>query len=397
MKNTFTSLMLIVFSFAAIAQEYNPVIDSLISEVNQDTLVSFVRILSGEDSVYINGQKELIDQRVYNSNDLAKDYIKQKLESYDLTPIEQAFSNNGTNVFAIQEGTTMPDKYYIICAHYDAVTYYAADDNASGTAVVLEAARLMSNMEFPHSLVYALWDEEEIGLLGSAFYASQAEMNGMNILGVINIDMIGWDGDDDGLVELHSNYLADSDKIANAMVDVNTDYNLTLEPVIEEPGTGASDHASFWNNGFGAILLIEGYWSGDFNPYYHTPADRISEFNLPYFYKASQLAIGSIATLASYVGFVSIEESDEQRISLSNYPNPFSTVTTVEYNVHDDGYVQLSLFNGYGQQMRTLFEGHSNKEVHSLSLNATGLPVGIYTIVMHTRREIITRQIVISR
>ena len=291
------------FNISLSAQHYNPVIDSLISEVNQDSLVSYVRILSGEDSVYINGTKSLIEQRVYNSNDLAADYVYEKLQSFNLDTYKEDYAENGTNVYAIKEGSKYPEEYYFICAHYDGVTYHCADDNASGTATVLEAARLMSVVDFEYSLVFALWDEEEIGLIGSREYANVANDEGMQIKGVVNIDMIGWDSDDDGLVEIHSNDFPESLDIVDMMIEVNEDYEIGLSPTVQNPGTGASDHSSFWNAGYGSVLLIEGYWSGDFNPYYHTADDRVALFNVPYFHLAASLAIGTTASFAIITDF----------------------------------------------------------------------------------------------
>ena len=74
------------------------------------------------------------------------------------------------------------DDIYIICAHYDSVTTYCADDNASSVAAVIEAARILSGECFDFTIVYALWDQEEIGLVGSEYYAF---VNQQEILGVL--------------------------------------------------------------------------------------------------------------------------------------------------------------------------------------------------------------------
>lgn len=132
MKKLYLSILLIFLCFSAVSQSFNHLVDSIISQVNIDSLTYNVNILSGEDSTYVNGEKVLIKQRVAGmGNDLAKDYLVERLNAYGLEVTEQV---QGTvkNVYAIQPGTLYPWKYYMICAHYDAVTYYAADDNASG-------------------------------------------------------------------------------------------------------------------------------------------------------------------------------------------------------------------------------------------------------------------------
>ena len=177
---SFIYLIIFLTSFSTIySQTYNPFIEELINQTNLDSLVSFVRILSGEDSVMIGGTKVVIHHRISNvNNDLAADYIKQKLEVYGLDTYDQVYySSYGRNIYAIQPGILYPDEQYIICAHYDAVDFYCADDDASGVAAVLEAARILSNYQLDYTLIYALWDEEEIGLYGSAYYANQAFSN----------------------------------------------------------------------------------------------------------------------------------------------------------------------------------------------------------------------------
>jgi len=273
----------------------------------------FVKELSGEVSTIIGGSPYTIVSRHKNnaSNNKAADYIKQKLQSYGLPAYDQNFSSTGRNVYGVQLGTVYPNKKYIICAHYDdmpsGTTAPGADDNASGTAAVIEAARIFTQYQSKYTIIYALWDEEEQGLIGSAYYAQQAHNAGDSIMGVINMDMIAWDNDNDGVGEIHVRNYANSISLKDLMVQVNTTYSIGVIPSIFNPGATASDHASFWNNGYGALLLIEEYYGGDFNAYYHTVNDKILYFNQPYFHKMSRLALGTVATLADLTVIVPVE------------------------------------------------------------------------------------------
>lgn len=281
------------------AQSPNPTVEGLIEQTNLDSLVKYVNELTGEVPVIVNGSPVTIQHRVSSmGNDLAADYLVQKLESFGLSVTDQQYSTDGRNIFATQTGIVYPNEKFIICAHYDAVADYCADDNASGTSAVLEAARLLSQQDFPYTIIYALWDEEEIGLIGSGYYADQAAANGDVINGVINLEMFGWDSNDDGLYDIHTDNIANSVELAQAIVNVDETYELNLSQVTYNPGTGSSDHSSFWNNGYGAVVFSEAFFGGDSNPYYHTSSDRISEFNLPYFHELSKLAVGTIVTLA---------------------------------------------------------------------------------------------------
>ncbi|MCU0406645.1 MAG: M20/M25/M40 family metallo-hydrolase, partial [Ignavibacteriaceae bacterium] len=279
-------------------------IQTIINSTNIDSLMYFVKELSGEVSTIIGGSPYTIVSRHKNnaSNNKSADYIKQKLQSYGLPAYDQNFSSTGRNVYGVQLGTVYPNKKYIICAHYDdmpsGTTAPGADDNASGTAAVIEAARIFTQYQSKYTIIYALWDEEEQGLIGSAYYAQQAHNAGDSIMGVINMDMIAWDNDNDGVGEIHVRNYANSVSLKDLMVQVNTTYSIGVIPSIINPGATASDHSSFWNNGYGALLLIEEYYGGDFNAYYHTVNDKILYFKQPYFHKMSRLALGTVATLA---------------------------------------------------------------------------------------------------
>jgi hypothetical protein len=72
-----------------------------------------------------------------------------------------------------------------------------------------------------------------------------------------------------------------------------------LSYYINNPGSSYSDHSSFWQRGFPAVLLIEDDFYNDFNFYYHTSNDRIQYFNDTYFHNSSKLAIGTLSELAS--------------------------------------------------------------------------------------------------
>jgi Zn-dependent M28 family amino/carboxypeptidase len=104
------------------------------------------------------------------------------------------------NVVAIQRGTLDPDRVVLMTAHYDsrvndvmdAVTDApGANDNASGTAAVLEAARVLSRYELAGTIVYAALAGEEQGLVGGAIVAAHAQAEGWRVKAVLNNDMIG--------------------------------------------------------------------------------------------------------------------------------------------------------------------------------------------------------------
>jgi len=99
----------------------------------------------------------------------------------------------GVNVIGTRPGKTKPGEHVLMGAHYDHIPGCpGADDNATGTAAVLELARVLSKASFDRTLVAACFDEEETGLLGSKAYVARALKTGENIVGVMVFDMIGY-------------------------------------------------------------------------------------------------------------------------------------------------------------------------------------------------------------
>ncbi|MCI4667569.1 MAG: M28 family metallopeptidase [Bacteroidia bacterium] len=117
------------------------------------------------------------------------------------------------NVIAIQRGTSTPNNYVIMSGDIDSRASSATDpntdapganDNATGMAGAIEAARVLSKYKFPSSVVYAGLSGEEQGLYGGKHMANMAEKEGWNIIGVLNNDMIGNIEGIDGVIDNRS-------------------------------------------------------------------------------------------------------------------------------------------------------------------------------------------------
>ncbi|WP_452222267.1 M28 family peptidase [Lacinutrix salivirga] len=301
-KLIFSVLGSFVFVFSALGQT----IGEVINEVNLDSLQLTLREFTGEQATIVNGSTVTITSRVQANNELAADYLYEKLDKLDnLTVTNQLINGEAgrRNVIATQIGKTNPNNIYIICAHYDSVADYCADDNASGTAAILEIARILSKQCLDNTLVYALWDEEENGLVGSAYYANQAQANGDNILGVLNIDMMGYDGNNDNDFDIDVRDIANSLSMKDDIIAIlNTPaYGFNLNVNVVNPGTTASDHSRFWNRGYSAVLVGESWETNDQTPFYHSSNDRYNTLNFPYYHELSKLIMGYMVTKAGLV------------------------------------------------------------------------------------------------
>jgi hypothetical protein len=141
------------------------------------------------------------------------------------------------NVMAIKRGTVYPDRYIIMSGDIDSRVSDpldgtsdspGANDNASGMAGVIEAARVLSMYDFPTSIIFVGLSGEEQGLFGGKFLAKDAKEAGWNIIGVINNDMIGNISGIDGVAD-------------------NTSFRVFSEPIPPNP----DERQMIWNRFYG--------------------------------------------------------------------------------------------------------------------------------------------------
>lgn len=212
------------------------------------------------------------DDRGFGSeHDLARDNIVEVLSSFDLVVELEPFPYNDLtyyNVVATQLGTEFPDEVYVVGAHFDSANNPGADDNGSGTAVVMEVARVISQHRSARTIRYVLFDREEQGLRGSkAFVADHADEA---ILMAVTADMIGHDSGD---YAMNIYGRSTSANVVNGVADAIDTYGDGLDAFVNLGDFGFSDHASFESAGIPACVIIERCYSC--NPYYHTLNDAV--------------------------------------------------------------------------------------------------------------------------
>jgi hypothetical protein len=211
---------------------------------------------------------------------------------------------NLLNVVATIDGSCYPGRQVLITGHYDDVSDDAynfapgADDNASGTVSLLASASILKDYNLTNTVKFVAFAGEEQGLLGSAAYAEEAYNRGDTILGVLNFDMIAWEGNGDNIIEVHCGTPSQNQALANLFISTISDYGLSLvAQKITSGATDRSDHASFWAYNYPAILGIEDM--DDFNPSYHTTGDRVSAFDTAYYVDFTKAAVASISILGN--------------------------------------------------------------------------------------------------
>ena len=230
------------------------------------------------------------------------------------------------NVVAVlpRRPASSSNRIFIICAHYDtqaireqnwnplASTAPGANDNGTGVAAMLEIAYLLSRYEYDHELRFIALGGEELGFLGSRYYVQQASTieegpdanttsQRENIVGVFNLDMLGFNWKSD-LVEIITNN--DSAWMGRALIIANTWYNVGLKiRRTQDEFVDISSHKPFWDSGYNAVTLTESStpWRDsqnyDANPFYHTSADTADKVNFNLVRKVTQLVLVTVDNL----------------------------------------------------------------------------------------------------
>jgi hypothetical protein len=214
------------------------------------------------------------------------------------------------NIIATIPGQVHPDEVVFIIAHYDSISddpYNSApgaDDNGTGTTAVIEAARVLSGYTFERTVKFGCFSGEEQGLVGSWAYVSDIAAAGMNVVGCINFDMIGFPGSDPAPPDLIIYTDNNSLYIANLLRDAALHYFPDdLEPIVLVEDMSASDHAAFWYAGYPAVFGIECEpWTADFNPYYHTTNDTMDHVDFEYAADVARAGVAALADMAVPLG-----------------------------------------------------------------------------------------------
>jgi hypothetical protein len=282
------------------APAQDPFIETIVDQVSSSSLNAGVQTLQGFQTRYASTSNcDAAAESLFSA------FTGLGLDEVRFDPFTYSGSRTSRNVVAQKTGRTYPDDIYIICAHYDSTSPSAtretlapgADDNASGTAAVLEAARTLAAHPFDFTVRFVAFSAEEWGLYGSRAYAGAARMAGERILGVINLDMIGYANARPEDLELIVN--ADSGWLAELFLVAATHYGPVGAVKTVDPSVIYSDHSPFWDVGYPALLAIEDYPLN--NPYYHQTTDTLDRLDAGFFTCATRAAVGLLAGLAQPV------------------------------------------------------------------------------------------------
>lgn len=203
----------------------------------------------------------------------------------DINLDNQFFKNYQVrNVIGMIPGTKYHDSTFVVTAHYDhqghlgAKQYYpGANDNASGTAMLLNLACYYMKNRPEYSVVFIAFAGEEAGLRGSTYYANNPMLPLENIKYLVNLDMIGDNGDN-----LYAETNISGERGLRLFETINNE-NQFFNSIQRGELAGNSDHFPFTEKNVPAILMM--FEEGDAFPYYHTYKDTVKTMSFDSFEK----------------------------------------------------------------------------------------------------------------
>lgn len=217
-------------------------------------------------------------------------------------PFAMARRNNpdsvrGVNVLGMVRGTRAPDRVLVVSAHFDHVgtrngnIYNGADDNASGTAALLQLAAHFQANPASHTIIFAFFDAEEMGLLGARAFVANPPVPLAQIAANVNLDMVAR-GDNGNLWAVGTNPWPQMKPIVEGLVPAAP---VTLKMGFDT-GTGRDNWTSQSDQGaFHALGIPFVYFGVEDHPDYHQPGDDPEKVNGGFYYNAAR-TIGAFVT-----------------------------------------------------------------------------------------------------
>ena len=210
----------------------------------------------------------------------AQNWILEQFESYsdlDISLHYFPYQSNmlaAGNVIAVKAGSEFPDEFILLSAHYDHQSGPGADDNASGTAGVLECAKILSQIETKRSIIFAAFNCEEFGLVGSFAYAEKCAAQNMNIIAAFNLDQIGYVFPQTE-IKMGAGYSPISKNLFDYYLQTANLYVPDIPTFHFTKGDHYnSDNTSFNIHGYASLYISDSEYDVDI-PCYHKPCDTL--------------------------------------------------------------------------------------------------------------------------
>ena len=264
-------------------------VKDVVAQASVDRIFGYEETLFGFDSKHITRP----------GNKLAADYLLATYKSFGYEPELQTFAARNalggqtSNVLATLRGTVNPELVYVVSSHFDSVAVGpGADDDTSGTAALLETARIMAKRPQPATIIFASFTGEEGGLLGSREFVRQAVEKKMQLVGALNNDMVGWANDQrlDNTIRYSNRGIRDIQHGA-AMLFTSL---ITYDALYYK----STDAAAFYD-AYGDIVGGIGSYPVLGNPHYHQSHDVLETINHQLVTEVAKTTAATLMLLAS--------------------------------------------------------------------------------------------------
>jgi hypothetical protein len=304
--------------FAPIAAD----VKAIVAEASVPQIFAYEKALFDFDSKYVTQP----------GNRLAATYLFDRYKSFGYEPEYQRFeyrvrngpSGQTANVVATLKGTTNPELVYVVSSHFDSVVVGpGADDDSSGTAALLETARILARHPLPATVIFASFTGEEAGLLGSREFVRRAVDGGLKVVGALNNDMIGWANDYrlDNTIRYSNAGIRDIQHAAAMQFS-----NLITYDALYYKNTDAAAYYDAYGDIVGGI----GSYPVLGNPHYHQPHDLLEGINhqlVAEVAKTTAATVMLLASSASRLKDLHIDSVKNGTASVSWTPSPERGVT----------------------------------------------------------------------
>ncbi|WP_235815458.1 M28 family metallopeptidase [Chryseobacterium sp. Hurlbut01] len=283
------------------------------------------------------------------NNANALNWIKNKYLSYGYSAsqiVEDPFSYtsgsntiNSKNLVITKTGTVYPNKFVIICGHFDSINGPGVNDNGSGTSIILEAARILKDIPTEYSIKFIHFSGEEQGLRGSTHYANTVAYQGTNrvldIKLVFNLDQVGGKvGNNNNTIYCDEDMGGNPNNTAASVAATQELVTLTglYSPLLTDIDTAENtDYVPFELKG----EVITGYFEKIRSNYPHTSNDTFANTDPVYIYNVGKASVGALQHFAvATTSILSTEENTvnewEEATNLSQSCQRFSEYKTAQ-------------------------------------------------------------------